>query len=169
MNAEEFVTLWENMKDIDYSPAVGIGVYWRNIPIQNSTVQQYFGKDAWEKVGLFYAPLWGNFKRTTLKEWLNQSRPDYQKFIDEEKVKIGFYDKNGLVYPDFCAISDETGLIGVLGDGSHRYIDCNYLILNGKDLSNDINKCRLDVLCVPNLDSVLSENDIPPTYAKSKN
>lgn len=167
MTADEFVKLWEVMRDTDDTEAVGIGINWRNVDTQNSTVQQFFGEEAWEKMGEFHAPYWGNFTRTTLKEWLNQSRPDYQKFIDEEKVKIDFYDSHGLVYPLFCAFADKTGTIGSLGDGSHRYIDCNYLILKGKDLKNDINKCRLDVLCVPDLTTFLSPLDIPPGYSKS--
>ena len=167
MKAEEFVILWENMKDTDGSLAVGIGINWRNVDTQNSTVQQFFGKEAWDKIGEYHAPYWGNFTRTTLKEWLNQSRPDYRKFIDEEKVKIEFYDKNGLIYPLFCAFADEAGTMGSLGDGSHRYIDCNYLILNGKDLSGDITDIRLDVLCVPDLTAFLSSSDIPPGYSKS--
>lgn len=164
MIREEFIDFWKDRKDIDGTPSVGIGVFWDNIPINGCNVMQYKGKEAWDMIGEFWAPHWGNFKRTTLKEWLNQSRSDYQKFIEEEKLKIEFYNQNGLVYLYFCAFTDEKGSIGSLGDGCHRYIDCNYLILNGKDLSNDIKTCRLDVLCVPNLASVLSENDIPPTY-----
>ena len=78
--------------------------------------------------------------------------------------KIELYEGKGLLYPEFCTFADESGTIGSLGDGSHRYIDCNYLILNGKNLKESISKCRLDVLCMPNLAEVLSENDIPPTY-----
>lgn len=167
MTAGEFIIEWKDKLDTDSTPSVGIGIFWNKISIQNSTVQQYFGESAWEKIGIFYPPVWGNFTRTALKEWLNQSRPDYQKFIDEEKVKIEFYDKNGLVYPLFCALADQSGMVGVLGDGSHRYIDCNYLILRGKDLNNDIKNCRLDILCVPDLTEILSELDLPPNYSKT--
>lgn len=166
MTTNEFIKFWENLRDTDGTNAVGIGINWRNVDTQNSTVQQFFGEQAWKKIGEFYAPYWGNFTRTTLKGWLNQSRSDYQKFIDEEKTKIEFYKNNGLVYPLFCAFADKTGAIGSLGDGSHRYIDCNYLILKGKDLKNDINNCRLDVLCVPDLTTILSSLDIPPDYPK---
>ncbi len=164
MTASEFVEFWKDRKDTDGTNAVGIGVSWPNVVVENCAVDQYFGNDAWEKIGQYWAPYWGNFKRTTMGEWLDQSRADYQKFIDEEKTKIEFYNDNGLVYPYFCAFADKTGSIGSLGDGCHRYIDCNYLMLKKKDLSKDIEKCRLDVLRVPNLSLVLSENDIPPTY-----
>ncbi len=166
MNTDEFITTWREMKDTDGTPSVGIGIYWDNIQTRNSKVRQFYGEEAWKKIGLFYTPVWGNFRRTTLNEWLNQSRIDYQRFVDEERVKIKFYDENGIVYPLFCAFADETGTIGLLGDGSHRYIDCNYLILKGKDLSNDIKNCRLDVLCVPDLTTFLSPSDIPPGYSK---
>lgn len=168
MTVEEFIAFWKDRKNVkNNNPTVGIGMFWEKIPIKDCTVQQYTGKEAWQKIGEFWAPYWGNFTRTTLKEWLNQSRPDYQKFIDEEKVKIEFYDQNGLVYLLFCAFADETGTIGSLGDGSHRYIDCNYLIMKGKDLSGDIKKCRLDVLCVPDLTQILSPLDVPPSYSNS--
>ncbi len=167
MTADEFIAEWKDKKDTDGTPAVGIGIFWHKVQPQNSTVQQFFGKEAWEKIGQFYAPNWGNFTRTTLNEWLDQSRPDYQKFIDEEKVKIEFYKQNGLIYPLFPAFADKNGTIGSLGDGSHRYIDCNYLILNGLDMSSDIEKIRLDVLCVPDITAILSPLDIPPEYTKS--
>ena len=168
MNTDEFIATWREMKDADGTPSVGIGIYWDNIQTQNSKVHQFYGAEAWEKIGLFYTPVWGNFRRTTLKQWLDQSRSDYLQFVDEEKVKIEFYDKNGMVYPLFCAFADESGEIGVLGDGSHRYIDCNYLIFKGKDLSNDIKNCRLDVLCVPDLAAILSSLDVPPGYSRSQ-
>lgn len=168
MTAYEFILEWSNKRDTDNTQAVGIGIFWSKIQIQNCTVQQYFGEEAWKKMEEFWAPLWGHFTRTTLKEWLNQLRPDYQLFIDEEKAagKIDLYNEEGLIYPEFCAFADKTGLVGSMGDGCHRFIDCNYLILNGKDLSADIKKVRLDVLCVPDLTAILSPNDIPPTYIK---
>lgn len=168
MSADEFVKEWMDKKDTDDTPSVGIGIFWDKVQTQNSTVQQFFGKEAWEKIGEFWAPHWGHFTRTILKEWLNQSRPDYQLFIDEEKSagKIDLYDREGLIYPEFCAFADENGLIGSMGDGCHRYIDCNYLILNGKDLSADIDKIRLDILCVLDLSAILSPADIPPIYSK---
>lgn len=127
---------------------------------------QFFGEDAWKKIGEFWAPYWGNFTRTILADWLNRERLDYQKFIDEETVvgKIDLYKTQGLINPYFCAFADPFGKVGSLGDGCHRYIDCNYLIQAGKDMIKDIKKCRLDVLCLPNLSLVLSHADIPPTY-----
>src|SRR3989344_1756383 len=101
MNTDEFIATWREMKDADGTPSVGIGIYWDNIQTQNSKVHQFYGAEAWEKIGLFYTPVRGNFRRTTLKQWLDQSRSDYLQFVDEEKVKIEFYDKNGMVYPLF--------------------------------------------------------------------
>ncbi len=160
MNALEFVSEWQNKKDPDGTPAVGIGIYWGMIK-PSSSIEQYFGKEAWEKIGEYYAPIWGNFTRTKMKEWLNVEREDYQKFIDEEKIKIDFYRKNGLIYPEFCAFPDFETSSGVLGDGCHRYINCNYLIMK-ENPSFDVSKCRLDVVVVENLSEVLTPTDFPP-------
>jgi hypothetical protein len=161
MNAEEFITYWQNKKDHDGSDSVGVGIHWDKIRL-TSKVNQYFGMNAWDEIGEFYAPLWGGFDRTKLKGWLNPSRHDYNKFIDEEKSvgKIDLYKEKGLIYPDFCAFSDTSGKNGILGDGCHRYIDCNYLMMNGMDFSKDIQKCRLDVICVDNLNEVLTPVDL---------
>jgi len=160
MDAEEFVRYWQNKKDYDGTDAVGIGKNWTKV-LPTSKVNQFFGVNAWDQIGKFYSPLWGGFDRTILRGWLNPDRHDYQKFIDEEKSagKIDLYDKQGLIYPEFCAFADESGENGILGDGSHRYIDCNYLILNGKDMTKDIEKCRLDVICLPNIKEVLMPID----------
>ena len=168
MTADEFLAEWKDKKDTDGTPAVGIGIYWPQVQPQNCTVQQFFGEEAWKKIEEFWAPYWGHFTRTALKEWLDQTRPDYKLFIDEERAagKIDLYDQQGLIYPEFCAFADETGAVGSLGDGCHRFIDCNYLILNGKDMSADIKNVRLDVLCVPDLTAILSASDVPPGYSK---
>lgn len=162
MTAGEFIEKWENEKNVkDDRKAVGICIHWRNIPL-DSKVLQFSGKDAWGEMEKFYAPVWGNFKRTILREWLNSNRPDYQKFIKEEQEKINFYRENGLTYYNFPAFADATGELGVLGDGNHRFIDCNYLIMEGKDFQEDIKKVRLDILCVNDLRLILSPNDFPP-------
>lgn len=163
MNVDEFVGQWTSKKDTDGSDAVGLDIAWPAIP-KDSKVIQFFGQVAWEKMKDFYAPVWGNFRRTKLGEWLDNTRDDYQRFIDEEKIKIEFYKNNGLPvgYREFCGFADESGETGVLADGNHRYIDCNYLILQGADIRNDIEECRLDVLCVKELSSVLSFQDLPP-------
>lgn len=160
MTAQEFINFWQNKKDHDSSPAIGIGIHWDKIA-QDSKVIQYTGEGAWIKIGDFFPPLWGNFKRTLLKEWLDPTRPDYNKFIEEEKSveKVQLYDQKGLIYPDFSAFADESGLKGILADGSHRYIDINYLIINGKKFDQEIEKCRLDVICLENLHEVLSTID----------
>ncbi len=168
MTADEFIAEWKNKKNTDSTPAVGIGIFWDKVDTVNSTVKQFFGEEAWKKMEEFWAPYWGHFTRTTLREWLGQSRLDYQLFIDEERAagKIDLYDREGLIYPEFCAFTDKTGSVGSMGDGCHRFIDCNYLILNGKDLSADIKKVRLDVLCVPDLTAILSPSDVPPICLK---
>jgi len=162
MTVQGFVNYWSLAKDIDGSCAVGLGgINWQAVPKDSGRVLQFCGYNAWKEIGEFYAPHWGNFDRTKLKEWLNPDRKDYNKFIDEEKNKIALYDIEGLIYPLFCAISDESGRFGILADGSHRFIDCNYLIMNGKEFKNDICSVRLDVLCVPNLKEVITV-DMPP-------
>lgn len=167
MNAQEFILYWhwQNKKDHDGTPAVGIDIHWDKIP-KDSKVMQYFGKSAWDKIGDFFPPLWGNFKRTPLREWLNPNRPDYNKFIEEEKSvnKIQLYEEKGLIYTEFCAFADELGERGILADGSHRFIDCNYLIINGKELTKEIEKCRLDIICLKNLHEVLTPVDFSVIY-----
>lgn len=169
MNTDEFISEWELKKNVkNNNRAVGIAINWRIIP-QQSKVVQLFGEEAWSKIGDLYPPIWGNFKRTKLKEWLNPKRPDYKKFIDEEKNKIEFYGKNGLPkgYRKFCAFANLDGSVGVLGDGSHRYINCNYLISQGVNLNKDIKKCKLDLLCLPNPQEVISSVDCPPELKNS--
>ncbi len=160
MTADEFIDYWQNKLDHDGSFAVGIGVNWDRIKKESEVIQLH-GDEAWHEIGNFYSPLWGGFDRTKLKEWLSPKRNDYSKFIDEEKSagKIDLYNSKGLIYPEFCAFADESGAKGILGDGSHRYIDCNYLIMEGRDLKKDIEKCRLDVICLPNIKEVLTPID----------
>lgn len=161
MTVNEFILYWQTKRDHDGSPAVGIGVHWDKIK-QESKVLQFYGENAWEKIGEFYAPLWGNFDRTKLKEWLNPNRHDYQKFIDEEKSvgKIDLHATKGFICSKFCAFADGYGTKGILGDGSHRYIDCNYLMMKGIDLKEEIKKCRLDVMCLINIQEVLTPVDL---------
>lgn len=163
MNAQEFVNEWIHKKDTDDTNAVGIAINWNAIPF-DSKVLQFYGSSAWEKIETFYTPVWGNFSRTKLSGWLNPNRTDYKKFIDEEQLKIEFYKNYGLPigYREFCAFADDSGNIGVLGDGSHRFIDCNYLILQGTDLGSEIALCRLDVICIKDLSKILSIQDMPP-------
>lgn len=159
MSVDDFISYWEKCQDTDGTPAVGIYVNWEKIQPDFCRVDQYFGKRAWEKIENFYPPLWGSFDRTLLKEWLNSNRIDYQKFIQSEENKIQRYKEHGLLYPLFCAISDLSGNHGILADGSHRFIDCSYIISKNRLFNQEIEKCRLDVLCVPKLDEVLSTID----------
>ena len=85
----------------------------------------------------------------------------------EEREKISMYRLKGLFPNRFCAFSDMSGMIGVLGDGNHRYIDFNYLILEDPRRREDIRKSRLDILHLNNLHEVLSQTDLPPNYLSS--
>lgn len=160
MDINEFIKYWKGKRDHDDTPAVGIGINWDKIP-QTSIVQQYFGEEAWNRIGDFYAPVWGGFKRTQLNEWLNPKRDDYDKFIAEEEAvgKIDLYRKNGLMYTYFCAFADKDGHLGVVGDGCHRYIDLNYLIMKGDIDGDEIKKSRLDLIYLDNLEEVLGTSD----------
>lgn len=160
MKLDEFIEYWTTKLDHDGSPAIGIEIRWSKIQ-SDALVKQYTGHEAWSTIGNFYTPLWGDFERTILREWLNPNHPDYDKFIAEERKagKIDLYAKNGLLYPDFCAFADKSGLKGVLADGSHRFIDINYLIITGKDFEKEIIKCRLDVIYLSNLKDVLAPID----------
>lgn len=160
MDARDFMNYWRNKLNHDGSPAVGIGISWDKIP-QDSSIIEYTGEEAWDRIGDFYAPVWGGFKRTKLNEWLNPKRDDYDKFIAEEEAvgKIELYRKNGLMYTEFCAFADKDGSLGVLGDGCHRFIDLNYLILKGEVEQDEVKKSKLHLVCVDNLDEVLSPLD----------
>lgn len=160
MDALDFIYEWFHQYDVhDRKRTVGIGVDWNKIR-PTSVVKQFYGKEAWLKIGNFYAPVWGGYERTKLIEWLNPLRFDYQRFIEEEKSKIDMYRKIGLCPDKFCAFADSSGDNGVLGDGNHRYIDFNYLILEDEQYKKQLSHCRLDVICLENLNDVLSSSDM---------
>lgn len=164
MNAAGFVSEWSQKKDTDGSDAVGICVNWHKVRL-DSRVKQYFGDKAWKQIESYYTPNWDSFQRTKMGAWLDTSRRDYQQFIDGEQKKIVLYRERGLIYPEFCAFADSRSGTGVMGDGCHRFIDCNYLILVEKlDLSGDIAKCRLDILLADNLLEIISPIDYPPEF-----
>ena len=70
--------------------------------------------------------------------------------------------------PKFCAFvynsqdkADSIGFSGILGDGSHRFLMCNYLERKGKkDFSEDIKKCTLDIVYLENLCGVIKGDGI---------
>lgn len=169
MNASGFVNYWSARIDTIglIKPTVGIAISWSRIK-KDAKVRQFTGQDGWKYMGCLWTPIWGNFKRTKLSDWLDTKRKDYQLFIDEEKIKIGFYRNHGLPtaeYREFCGFMDIKGNTGILGDGNHRFIDCNYLTLvEKKDLSQHINNIRLDIIYLDNLQEVLSDQDLPPDY-----
>lgn len=170
MNTTEFIHKWRNKTDyingIKMKPSIGIGIHWNKIRPE-SVVKQYFGEKAWHRIADFYTPLWTNFDRTLLRKWLDVNRPDYSKFIDEEKKKIELIKNSGMQDYEFCAFANTTGDKGILADGSHRFIDCNYLMLKeGLILDNEISKTILDVLCVENLREVLTPVDIVDEFIR---
>ncbi len=156
MIGEEFITKWRNRCDPDGTPMVGIVVNWDKIQA-NSKVIQFLGKEAWEKI-LDYAPPWhidGVVK--PFKQWIGDSA--YLEEIEREKQagKLHHYERNGLEYPYFCIFALEDCSKGVVGDGNHRFLNCRYLESEGKDLSKDISRCTVDILCVNNLSEIIQD------------
>lgn len=164
MTAQEFIKKWTNMWDLDGTPAVGIVINWKRIPL-NSKVIQLLGRGAWNKIYQF-SPPWdfGTNIRKPLRHWIDTKCPNYLQLIVDEtnNGKMQFYQNNGLTYFDFCVFAN-TSDKGVLGDGNHRFLICDYLKSKGKDFSKDIERCRLEILYLENLEEVI-ESKIMPNY-----
>ena len=87
----------------------------------------------------------------------------YLMEIEKEKTNERYkrYESHGLEYPNFCVFANSDGTKGIVGDGNHRFIDCRYLMDQGKDLSRDIDRCTLDVICLTNLSEVIQDSVYP--------
>jgi|SRR3990167_8933535 len=160
MTSGDFINKWRDQKDPDGTPLVGIVVNWEKISPQSKLVQ-FSGREAWQRM-LEYAPPWHNDGTVKpFKQWIGSRA--YVEEIEREKQagKLGYYEKNGLEHPFFCVFATEDGLKGVVGDGNHRFLNCKFLEGQGKDFSQDIARCTLDILCLPNLSKVIQDAVFP--------
>lgn len=161
MNAKDFIDKWRWQKDPDGTERVGIVVNWEGISM-DAKVFQYSGEEAWKKIEE-YAPPWhhegGVVKSFSI--WIGSEK--YLAEIEREKQtgKLNIYDEHGLEYPFFCVFATADGSKGIVGDGNHRFINCRYLIDQGKDIKEDINRCTLDVLCLENLSEIIQDTVFP--------
>lgn len=160
MTANDFMNKWKDEKDPDGTPMVGIVVHWEKISPQ-SRVVQLLGQEAWQRM-LEYAPPWHNAGVVKpFKQWIGSEA--YMEEIERERQagKLEYYENNGLEYPFFCVFATGDGLRGVVGDGNHRFLNCEFLEGQGKDFSQDIARCTLDVLYLPNLSEVIQDRVFP--------
>ncbi len=160
MTAEEFKNKWEELRTSMGNKVVGIDVCWPRIP-PDSRVVQFFGEEAWNKIYDF-SPPWDHKtnQRRSLRHWIEAQSPNYWGVIKKEGITY-HCSQDGLEYPFFCAFADAAGLKGILADGNHRFLICDYLMRQGEVFSRDIERCTLDVVCLSNLTEVIEEKVFP--------
>lgn len=160
MNAKDFIEKWSKLKNHLGLPAVGIHVNWNLIDL-GSEVKTFSGKSAWETIYQSVPP-W--FKTPqTFRNLASSKNQDYMQIVSEEtgNGKIGYYRRNGLKEPLFCAFAKQDESFILLGDGNHRFFDCIYLIDTEKrDFDSDIAKATVDVIYLSNFTDVLRTNII---------
>lgn len=155
MTAREFIDKWRTLLNYLNRPSVGIHVGWEIIPA-DSRVETLYGREAWEKIYGSTPPWFKSAK--TFKELVEAKDADYNQIVKEEtdNGKIEYYLKNGLPEPLFCAFANTDGSFILLGDGNHRFLDCNYLIYEKNiNLNNDIDKASVDIIYLSNFADVL--------------
>lgn len=159
MSAEEFIKKWVSAINYLGLPSVGIHRNWDKIEA-GSKVIQYSGRDAWNKIFDFTTPWFKNPK--TFKYIINNNDPDYRGIVLEEIIngKIQRMATQGLPDPQFCAFADSVERITILGDGNHRFLNCNFLISLGRNFDSDINNTELDVIRLDNFNEVIEPQKI---------
>ncbi len=160
MTVEEFIKKWKDKRIPSGAPVIGIVVNWHKI-LPNAKVVQHFGEEAWNKIYDF-SPPWNHEtnQRRAFRHWIEAQSPNYWGVIKKESITY-HCSRDGLEYPFFCAFADATGGKGVLADGNHRFLICDYLKGQGQDFSKDIEQCTLDILCLPNLFEVIQVTVFP--------
>ncbi|HKC04653.1 MAG TPA: hypothetical protein VKC54_02170 [Patescibacteria group bacterium] len=160
MTTEDFVKKWRWQTDPDGTPMVGIVVMWDKIPL-DSKVITFEGEDAWKKI-MDYAPPWHNEGVVKpFSQWVGSKGFNDEIESERKHGKLKYYEENGLEYPFFCVFATEDGSKGIIGDGNHRFVNCKYLVDQGKDLGSDISRCTLEVLCLKNLPEVIQDAVFP--------
>ena len=160
MTAEDFINKWRWQSDPDGTPMVGIVVNWDRIPL-DSNVVTFMGADAWKKI-MDYAPPWHNDGVVKpFSQWIGSKGFSDEVESEKKAGKLDYYNKHGLEYPFFCVFATKDGSKGIIGDGNHRFVNCKYLQDHGKDLSMDIARCRLEVICLDNLSEIIQDAVFP--------
>lgn len=160
MNKFEILDYWKKKKDQHKDrDAVGVDKRWDKIKPDFEWIRLN-GKKAWARISKFYPPNWNNWPRMKLSDWISQTHPNYQEFIEQERG-IGKFQKlidNEISDNEYIAFYDKNILVGMLVDGNHRFIDINYLIEQKEyDLSDRITACVLDIFIVDNLSDVIPD------------
>lgn len=154
MTANEFIIKWQTAINYLGLRSVGINVRWDKISL-NSVVNQFSGKNAWNKLYTFTPPWFKTPK--TFQYLIDNKDSDYQQIVTEETSngKIEYYRKNGLMEPFFCAFANKDGSFVLLGDGNHRFLDCLHLIHEKNvNLKSDIDRSTLDIIYLDNFNFV---------------
>lgn len=156
MNINGFVQKWLTSK-------VTVFVDVNTKEFQGGKIEQLLGREGWDKIYTFFPPNWPQFAehRDIFENWLRNENSAYRAIINEEKQnnKLEFLKKHGLTDYNFCAFQDSNMSTGVLVDGSHRFINLNYLKnTESIPIKKDIDKIVLDILTVSNLKKVLPED-----------
>lgn len=159
MTADEFINKWRPAINYLGLPTVGIHVDWDNIP-SNSVVTQYSGRDAWDKIYNFTPPWFDQPK--TFKQLIDDFDANYKGEILAEIAngKMQRYASQGLADPHFCAFTNPSESMIILGDGNHRFLDCSYLITLRKNLNSDIDRSELDLIHLENFEDILGVANI---------
>lgn len=164
MTATEFINRWRNSINYLGFPSVGIHVGWDLIPT-NSRVERLIGEEAWKKIYSFTPP-W--FKTPqTFQHLVDTKNADYSQIVKEEtdNGKLEYYRKNGLTDTSFCAFSNHDGSFVLLGDGSHRFLDCAYLIdVEKPSFAPETEKTSVDIIYLNNFDQVIEPIKVWPTW-----
>lgn len=159
MTADEFINKWMSAINYLQLPTVGIHVGWDRIP-RDSNVSQFTGLEAWNKIYSFTPP-WFQAPKT-FQQLIDDFDSNYKSEIVKEIAngKMQRFASQGLADPHFCAFTDPSESIIILGDGNHRFLNCSYLMNLGKDLSNDIARTELDIIYLSNFEEIMRTTNI---------
>jgi len=169
MDKNTIIQSWKSRKNMFGQSAVCITDAMWNTMAPETSVKILHGEQAWNFLYTLYPICWDARPslRLAYRNFMQQENSLFRKVIRDDQLsgRLNFYRQHGLTEPVFCAFSDELGLIGVLMDGNHRFVDCNYLMRHeGMDFSKDIARATLTIFYIPNI-----ANIIPRDYPLNQN
>lgn len=161
MAGQDFVNKWKNSINYLNLPTVGIHVSW-NLIAASSRVVELQSEEAWRQIYKFTPPWFKSPK--TFGELIDKAGQDYKAIVLEEILngKIARMTDRGLEDPNFCAFAGTSSELVILGDGNHRFLNCNFLMWLGKDFDSDIQNTKLDVIHLDNFEEVIKPQTIWP-------